>query len=56
MQRRDQDQQQTANELEKDDGRWEYQVEFCYGTMEYEYEIDAYTGAILSRDMESIYD
>ena len=43
-------------ELEKDDGRWEYQVEFCYGTMEYEYEIDAYTGAILSRDMESIYD
>lgn len=43
-------------ELEKDDGRWEYQVEFCYGTMEYEYEIDAYTGTILSRDMESIYD
>ena len=43
-------------ELEKDDGRWEYQVEFCYGTMEYEYEIDATTGAILSRDMESIYD
>ena len=43
-------------ELEKDDGRWEYQVEFYYGTMEYEYEIDAYTGAILSRDMESIYD
>ena len=43
-------------QLEWDDGRWEYQVEFCYGTMEYEYEIDAATGAILSRDVESVYD
>ena len=46
----------TKTQLEKDDGRWEYQVEFCYGTMEYEYEIDAYTGVILSRDAEPIYD
>ena len=42
--------------LERDDGRWEYQVEFRSGTMEYEFEIDAYTGAILSRDTDSIYD
>ena len=42
--------------LERDDGRWEYNVEFVSGTTEYEYEIDAYTGNILSRDMDSIYD
>lgn len=42
--------------LERDDGRWEYSVEFRSGTMEYEFEIDAYTGVILSRDAESIYD
>ena len=42
--------------LDRDDGRWEYSVEFWSGTMEYEYEIDAYSGAILSRDMDSIYD
>ena len=42
--------------LERDDGRWEYSVEFRSGTMEYEFEIDAYTGAILSRDVDSIYD
>lgn len=43
-------------QLERDDGRWEYQVEFRSGSMEYEYEIDALTGSILSRDMDSIYD
>ena len=43
-------------QLERDDGRWEYQVEFRSGTMEYEFEIDAYTGTVLSRDTESIYD
>ena len=42
--------------LERDDGRGEYQVEFRSGTMEYEYEIDAGTGTILSRDVDSIYD
>ena len=39
-----------------EDARWEYQVEFRSGTMEYEYEIDAGTGTILSRDVDSIYD
>ena len=42
--------------LDWDDGRAEYEVKIIYGTMEYEFEIDAYTGALLSRDMESIYD
>lgn len=43
-------------ELDRDDGRWEYSVEFVSGTTEYEYEIDAVTGNILSRDVDSIYD
>lgn len=42
--------------LERDDGRWEYDVEFYTGNYEeYDYEIDAYTGTVLSfdYDMES---
>lgn len=42
--------------LDFDDGRWEYDVEFIYGSYEYEFEIDAYSGKILSRDIDSIYD
>ena len=42
--------------LERDHGQWEYSVEFYYGDMEYEYEIDALTGRILSMDVDSIYD
>ena len=42
--------------LDWDDGRAEYEVKIIYGTTEYEFEINAYTGAVLSRDMESIYD
>ena len=42
--------------LDWDDGRAEYEVKIYYGTMEYEFEIDAYSGAIISRDVESIYD
>ena len=42
--------------LDWDDGRMEYEVEIIYGTMEYDFEIDAYTGAVISRDMDSIYD
>lgn len=30
----------------------EYDVEFRSGGIEYEYEIDAYSGAILSRDVD----
>ena len=42
--------------LDYDDGRAEYEVEIRYQDMEYDFEIDAYTGAILSWDQESIYD
>lgn len=38
--------------LDRDDGRLEYEVEFYTGTMEYEYEINAETGNIISRDVE----
>ncbi|MCM1189925.1 MAG: PepSY domain-containing protein [bacterium] len=39
--------------IDYDDGRPEhYEVEFTVGQVEYEYEIDLYSGAILKRDME----
>ncbi len=38
---------------EIDDGREEYQVEFFAGNTEYDYEIEAATGAILGKDMEA---
>ena len=37
-------------QLDRDDGRLQYDVEFYVGTTEYDYEIDANTGAILSYD------
>lgn len=43
-------------ELDRDNGRMEYEVEIIYGLLKYEFEIDASTGAILSKDTESIYD
>ena len=42
--------------LDCDDGRWEYEGEIRYGTLEYDFTIDANTGAIIEWDMESIYD
>ena len=41
--------------LDFDDGRWEYEGEILYGTMEYEFTIDAATGTIIEWDSESIY-
>lgn len=38
--------------LDFDDGRWEYKVELYSGATEYEYEIDASTGDILSFSQE----
>lgn len=37
---------------EKDDGRDVYDVEFYVGTKEYDYEIDAYSGEIISYDYD----
>ena len=39
-------------EKERDDGRWEYQIEFRAGNEEYDYEIHAETGKILDYDIE----
>ena len=38
--------------LEMDDGIWEYEVEFYVGSTEYDYEIDAASGAIRDKDMD----
>lgn len=38
--------------LDMDDGKVEYEVEFYKGNMEYDYDIDAVTGAILSMDQD----
>ena len=38
--------------LDWDDGRMKYEVEFYSGNTEYDYDIDALTGAILSSDRE----
>jgi uncharacterized membrane protein YkoI len=42
--------------FEKDDGREIYQIEFVYDQMEYDYEIDANSGAILEMDKDSVFD
>lgn len=43
-------------EIDYDDGRLEYEGSICYEEMEYEFEIDGYSGAIRSWEAESIYD
>ena len=39
-------------ELDNDDGKKVYELDFVSGNYEYEYEIDAYTGKILKWDKE----
>lgn len=39
-------------ELDEDDGRWSYEIEFQTARTEYEYEIDAASGAILKAESE----
>ncbi len=41
-----------SRKLDYDDGRAEYEIEFYADGVEYEYDIDALTGAILSRQQE----
>lgn len=40
------------SELDKEHGRWEYQVEFRYNYNEYEYDINATTGEIMNHSVE----
>ena len=40
------------SELDSDDGAAVYEVEFIYGGYEYEYKIDAKSGAIIESDKE----
>ena len=42
----------TKAKLDRDDGRIEYEIEFYVGSTEYDYSIDAKTGAILERDID----
>lgn len=42
------------NNLDNDDGLIVYNVEFISGGMEYEYEIDSNSGAILEKDFEKV--
>ena len=39
-------------ELDHDDGRLSWEVEFITGSIEYEYDIDAYTGAVISYEQD----
>ncbi|MBQ3022757.1 MAG: PepSY domain-containing protein [Clostridia bacterium] len=41
---------------EYDDGKLVYDIKVVYNKMEYEFELDAHTGEIVSWDSESIYD
>ncbi|HIT31792.1 MAG TPA: PepSY domain-containing protein [Candidatus Enterenecus stercoripullorum] len=43
-------------ELDRDDGRLEYEGSIYYNGMEYEFTIDGYSGAIRSWEVESYYD
>lgn len=48
----EQDADRIRIKLDYDDGKQEYEVEFYVDNQEYEYEIDAATGKILSKDVD----
>lgn len=39
-------------QLQKDDGVWEYEIDFYVGNQEYDYDLDAKDGTIRSKDQE----
>ncbi|MBQ6896497.1 MAG: PepSY domain-containing protein [Oscillospiraceae bacterium] len=43
-------------EVDRDDGRIEYEGKIVYNELEYEFEIDGYSGAIRNWEVESVYD
>lgn len=43
----------TKSKLDREDGVWVYEIEFVTPSAEYEYEIDASTGSVRARSMES---
>ncbi len=45
---------ELETEIDHDDNKMVYEVEFKYNNKEYEYKIDALTGTILSRDIDGI--
>ena len=46
----------TAAKLDRDDGRYVYEIDFYTADKEYDYEIDAISGKILDRDSEPLDD
>ncbi len=46
----------TRAKLDRDDGRYLYEIDFYTGEYEYDYEIDALTGNIIDRDSEPLDD
>lgn len=46
----------TKTKLDRDDGIYVYEIEFISGEIDYDYEINATTGNVISFDTESIYD
>lgn len=46
----------VKGELEREDGRKVYDLEFVSGEREYEFEVDARTGAVVDFKEESVYD
>ena len=42
--------------LDFDDGRWEYDGKIVYNQMEYDFTVDASSGAVTEWDVESIFD